>query len=614
MATTEELKIRLGADVAGAVGALRILNAQLERLQKIAKSPDLSFGQLERVNALMAKTQAFIGKFEKGALAAGGAVSKTTKDFTNLGRVIQDLPFGFQGIQNNLTQLIPSVGGLGLAFSAVVTAITFAQIGFGAWTRGLGGHKKTLEDLRKTLEEYVQSLDSLTQARVRGAQDAQDELVKLKTLYDATQNQNISLKKRKELVDELQEQYPKYFANIKDETILAGGAQKAYQNLSAAILATAKARAAQDIIVDIQKQVLALDQQITDAIGKQANAIVALEKERKKTASGGTNADGTATGAAVKSYYNLQAAIKKTSDAEADKNKLYAQRNDLLKQAQRLTKEITDITVQNPDALLNPTGDVPKQKIKKQVDKILAEFNSHIARENPVGELFFAIKLSEAQADKSPSDTIGQKLTKELLPKTIEPRINVAPKPGDIMVDEISLAVFDAMNKSFQSIGAEVFSTAGQALADVITGGDLKSAFQGLFSFIGSALQELGKQMIALSPVIQALKLAIKSLNPALLLPAGIGLVAIGGVLKNLTPKGFATGGVIPAGFPNDSYLARLTSGERVLTPSQNKEWERGAFGGNNISFPEYLPVFQMTGNQWNLFYRRSNRFVTNTN
>lgn len=49
-----------------------------------------------------------------------------------------------------------------------------------------------------------------------------------------------------------------------------------------------------------------------------------------------------------------------------------------------------------------------------------------------------------------------------------------------------------------------------------------------------------------------------------------------GGVLGSIGKKfGFATGGVVPAGFPNDSYPASLTSGERVLSTDQTAAFER---------------------------------------
>jgi hypothetical protein len=73
--------------------------------------------------------------------------------------------------------------------------------------------------------------------------------------------------------------------------------------------------------------------------------------------------------------------------------------------------------------------------------------------------------------------------------------------------------------------------------------------------------------LIRLSGIMQAVTSAIKGAitNPLGLALAGAGLIAVGTIFKNLTIPGFATGGIVPDGFPNDTYLARLTSGERVI-------------------------------------------------
>ena len=57
--------------------------------------------------------------------AVGNAMKSSQMNSQNFARVIQDLPFGFMGSQNNLTQLIPGIGAAGLAFSALTAAITF---------------------------------------------------------------------------------------------------------------------------------------------------------------------------------------------------------------------------------------------------------------------------------------------------------------------------------------------------------------------------------------------------------------------------------------------------------------------------------------------------------
>ena len=73
---------------------------------------------------------------EKAAGNTGKGVKKLGTDFTGVSRVIQDLPYGFNAISNNLTQLVPAAGAAGLAFSALVAGLSFAQIGLSNWTRG----------------------------------------------------------------------------------------------------------------------------------------------------------------------------------------------------------------------------------------------------------------------------------------------------------------------------------------------------------------------------------------------------------------------------------------------------------------------------------------------
>ncbi|MCH5690044.1 hypothetical protein LWM68_40965 [Niabella sp. W65] len=91
----------------------------------------------------------------------------------DLNRVVQDAPYGFIGIANNISPLFESFrrlkaetgstkaafgalgnslvgpGGLGLALAAVTTAITFYQIGLQMWTRRKGTQKAPLMHLKK---------------------------------------------------------------------------------------------------------------------------------------------------------------------------------------------------------------------------------------------------------------------------------------------------------------------------------------------------------------------------------------------------------------------------------------------------------------------------------
>ena len=98
---------------------------------------------------------------EVAGAKAGGAAGKMGKDFTGLSRVIQDLPYGFNAISNNLTQLVPAAGAAGLAFSGIVTAITFAQIGFGAWSRTMESVDEGMIAATKSVTDFTVNLQNV---------------------------------------------------------------------------------------------------------------------------------------------------------------------------------------------------------------------------------------------------------------------------------------------------------------------------------------------------------------------------------------------------------------------------------------------------------------------
>ena len=106
----------------------------------------------------------------------------------------------------------------------------------------------------------------------------------------------------------------------------------------------------------------------------------------------------------------------------------------------------------------------------------------------------------------------------------------------------------DSINNIIKGLAVEGISSFGAALGTALAGGNVKDVFTGFLNIVADGLSAIGKQMIALSPVIAALQAALKSLNPAALLPAGIALVAIGAALRQTVSKGvtgFAAGGLV---------------------------------------------------------------------
>ena len=101
---------------------------------------------------------------------------------------------------------------------------------------------------RKRTDDATASQQRLNQVEKQASESAAEETGKLRSLYEATQDQSIAMDKRKQMVEQLKQQYPDYFGKLTTEAILAGNAAEQYRILTAEIMAAAKARAYQDEI------------------------------------------------------------------------------------------------------------------------------------------------------------------------------------------------------------------------------------------------------------------------------------------------------------------------------------------------------------------------------
>jgi len=105
---------------------------------------------------------------------ANSSLKKSNQQWTNLALVIQDLPYGFRGIQNNLPALLGGIAGvtgpLYLAFSAIIAGITM-------FDQSLQGANKTAEDAYKKFHDVkaeTEALSSIFSAVRMGTLSAKD--------------------------------------------------------------------------------------------------------------------------------------------------------------------------------------------------------------------------------------------------------------------------------------------------------------------------------------------------------------------------------------------------------------------------------------------------------
>ena len=186
---------------------------------------------------------------------SGKALKKSNMQWTNFALVLQDLPYGFRGIQNNLPALVGGIagmtGGIYLASSAIIALFT-------AWDNGM----IKFGESTKLSAEYAKE----------AATNYASEKVQLDSLYRVATNSNISMEERIKASKTLKEEYPGLLNTYSLEEIALGKADVAYKKLTKTLWEYAQAKAAEKTLEDLaaKKQVLAIER--TDLLAKKRAA------------------------------------------------------------------------------------------------------------------------------------------------------------------------------------------------------------------------------------------------------------------------------------------------------------------------------------------------------
>ena len=183
----QQISVQFTADTSQMNAELQLAINQFNKLKAtLSKSTDVS-----EINKLNTE----IGLLSNKINQLGGSVTNTGRAFssnlkvasnnaafalTDVNRVVQDLPYGFIGISNNINPLVESFGrlvqseggvknalsslfsslagpvGIAFAFSAVTTALTFASVGLSRWGIASQKAKKDSEDFAKGLRDAQQ--------------------------------------------------------------------------------------------------------------------------------------------------------------------------------------------------------------------------------------------------------------------------------------------------------------------------------------------------------------------------------------------------------------------------------------------------------------------------
>lgn len=413
----------LGKSSSTPVGLINNLNLQLKTLKKsIASATDEK--DVARLNAELKKTQDELQRINAlGRNITAPAVKSFTQLKSSVGaangsavafnRIIQDAPFGLLGVGNNIQQfteqiaflkkdlgstsaavksffgsLFTSTNLLILGVSAVTSAFTAYQMGAFDSAEETKELKTEAELLSDSLNRLKSSLSDVDSARLKGNQNAADELVKFKLLKQAIEDVKKPNEERIKAFETLKKLYPDIIGSMTSEQALAGQLSTSYNKINESIRDRAKAQGIYEVLVEIEKESAELQlQSIKQALFK--NKLLAdearLQKEvadltdlvNRKNARGNTSqsAFNESLRNAQTELANVQSELKLLNDVvapgttkalnenedaasqlesqfakTADAVEIFAEKSKKLKDVPKRTKEIIpDIKLDRPD-------------------------------------------------------------------------------------------------------------------------------------------------------------------------------------------------------------------------------------------------------------------------
>lgn len=163
------------------------------------------------------------------------------------------------------------------------------------------------------------------------------------------------------------------------------------------------------------------------------------------------------------------------------------------------------------------------------------------------------------------------------------------------------------MGQALQSSATNAVTSFAETLGNAFTGdAGAKGFFNNLLTIVADFTQQFGKLLVAAGTAALAFKNLLA--NPVAAIIAGGALIAASTAVKNLLRRGpeqesraqgMAQGGIVPPGFPNDSYPALLSSGERVIP----KPMPLSAGTGTGLSKRDMIDAFStaLAGARWKL-------------
>lgn len=655
----QNVKVKIDLDVTEFNKNAKAMSDALSKI--LGKDIEIFNGKIAKTKKLVEDTEKAMGAAGNAAGKSGNSVKKSNQQWTNFALVIQDLPYGFRGIQNNLPALMGGIAGIAGPLYLVGSAVIAF---FAAWDSGIIDFGKST----KIAKDYANSF----------AESLSNETIKYESLYRVATDVNTSMNDRIKAAKLLKEEYPGLLEKYSEEEIALGKAKTAFDDLSSSILKYAKAQAAVSVLTDLTKKQLLVEGERADLLSEYAkNPISKFSREDAKGVNkvyGALSAYNTELNARTyalsknaKAYNELQAQIDKynsildknivankeledfktdpTKDAEKaakeaqriadeaqrDKERNWAReqkvrmeiiafetklQNDLQKlEDDKLKKQerIDAITEGNAQSITNALRNIKQGFLKDDLSAIDKNTKQELRlNKNSRRASIEALKKEQTSLLALKQKDIFEGTDTTSIDKKLEDNANALQVYSDVWTN-----TSDQINNAVESMIEGGISTFAENIGKALAGGDV-NLFDGILGILAEGLSTIGKALIAYGVAMDAFKKAFT--NPYAAIAAGAALVVIGSFIATkvgqmaaggASDKGgatpFANGGIVsgPTLGLMGEYPGAKSNPEVIAPLDKLKDMIGGGNGGGSFVLRGTDLVLAMNRSETSLNLRR---------
>jgi hypothetical protein len=502
-----------------------------------------------------------------------------------VGNNIQQLAFSFQELKNTSTstgaalkqafvQIISPGNLLFLSISLITSALTAYQMGVFDSKKETKDLEKETETYDQTLRKVIDSLGAVQQARLEGSKGSADELVQLDLLNKALNDTNQPQSTRIAAYKKLKEEYPSILSNISQEQALANGLGDAYLKVVSAITQRAAAVAIEEKLVELAKNRFDIIQKEQNEVSLQNSLLKQREDLLGKISERGIqiNKNGTTLaqifgdrtvdfalvdlGDAIinvnKELNLLGNVVAPKTQSELDKNNNAT--NQLKNEFFNLNLELTDFftlsdkadksskglkrtfeDLSGIDPFVTLASNERRASFFESVEKELVSIESGAARTRGIYQknITGITQSNQALLDSLKGSGIGiEQFYAAIANGAAEGFTSLDSFIGRLSETQAFInQTFAILEQGAENTLGDMAFAIGDALA---SGGNvIKAAGGALLGGLAGILNQLGQLAIATGLAVEGIKTALKTLNPAVAIGAGIALIALAGFVSN---------------------------------------------------------------------------------